>query len=612
MSSGTAPVFFTKKKIVFITLTLAVFVVFIALLMKYFFNIEMNQIIATLQRAFAENRLFFLWLVLLVGFPIFNCFWRIWPYYLRLKDHNIYVEWYNWIIFCFITFLISSITPFAIGSEPYIIYWINKRGLSTKDAASIVASVMVLNPFVQVLITWPSFFVLAASYGDFRTDPQWVTSFWLVLFGLTIDLIGSVFWLSLSVSRRFHYLINVVWNKFRQLLKLSFKTRAEISNEYVTKAAFRKTFMKQIRDTKFVLVLVCGSLLWNIYYYSSLILSFNLVDQNNQLNPWELFNFINVATTANNFVPIPGAEGSLQAVILIFVNAAARKQEVIIDEAALKTMLDSSVIIWRSFTFYLTAALGAIFFFVSIIKEAYKNHRKKRRAQRGFATKSFTILVPITSFNPPALDFSLASIAANHYPPEQIQVLLITLPTLTIAELQATTAAAARTNVRLYQGPVGAQNWFELVCWALSERLVTKEYLQILEPGSFLNLEIFERINNIPNHYDLYVSRYRRLKANGKISPIISSYHHLRRRWFKPAAMNSSKLTAFNSFVRVQCLTDPPHQLLTSSAPDPYLALVLARAQSLRLLSSLARNTHCKTVKKNPLTRGWFGQVLGL
>lgn len=153
MSSGTAPVFFTKKKIVFITLTLAVFVVFIALLMKYFFNIEMNQIIATLQRAFAENRLFFLWLVLLVGFPIFNCFWRIWPYYLRLKDHNIYVEWYNWIIFCFITFLISSITPFAIGSEPYIIYWINKRGLSTKDAASIVASVMVLNPFVQVLIT---------------------------------------------------------------------------------------------------------------------------------------------------------------------------------------------------------------------------------------------------------------------------------------------------------------------------------------------------------------------------------------------------------------------------------------------------------------------------
>lgn len=153
MSSGTAPVFFTKKKIVFITLTLAVFVVFIALLMKYFFNIEMNQIIATLQRAFTENRLFFLWLVLLVGFPIFNCFWRIWPYYLRLKDHNIYVEWYNWIIFCFITFLISSITPFAIGSEPYIIYWINKRGLSTKDAASIVASVMVLNPFVQVLIT---------------------------------------------------------------------------------------------------------------------------------------------------------------------------------------------------------------------------------------------------------------------------------------------------------------------------------------------------------------------------------------------------------------------------------------------------------------------------
>ncbi len=37
------------------------------------------------------------------------------------------------------------------------------------------------------------------------------------------------------------------------------------------------------------------------------------------INQGQLFNYTNVATTANNFIPIPGAEGTLQAVLNTFI-----------------------------------------------------------------------------------------------------------------------------------------------------------------------------------------------------------------------------------------------------------------------------------------------------
>ena len=70
-------VFFTKKKIILITLGIFIFGLFIFLIYKYFFEIEFSIIFTTISEAFQQNKLFFLWLSLLIGFPVFASFWRI-------------------------------------------------------------------------------------------------------------------------------------------------------------------------------------------------------------------------------------------------------------------------------------------------------------------------------------------------------------------------------------------------------------------------------------------------------------------------------------------------------------------------------------------------------
>ena len=523
-------VFFTKKKIIFISMALLIFITFVVLMSKFFFNIKFDQIFNTISNSFQKNSNFFLWLFLLFGFPIFNCWWRIWPYHIKLKENNIYVEWYNWLIFCFITFLISSITPFAIGSEPYIIYWMSKKGLTAKEATSIVASVMVFNPFIQVLITWPSFFILSASYNDFKADPKWLTSFWLVFFGLMIDLIGTIFWFAISFSKKFHFLINLIINKIRKILKMQYKSKEEIKEEFIINGSFKKKFVKQIKDYKFVTILIIGSLISNFYYYGLLIISFNFIDPNNNLNPGLLFNYINVATTANNFTPIPGAEGSLQAIILIFINASAQKQNtgITINQIQLKNLLDSSVVIWRTFSFYITTIIGAICFFILISKETYKKRRKNKRLATNFVDKTFSILVPVND-NYQSLKYSLKSIFNNHYDNNKIELILINQNPLIdqkIIDLIQKYQNKKTIKIKFYNNYDPRANWSQMIKDAIKNQWVKHEYLHILDPGSFLNLEIFERLNNIESKNDLFIARFRKInQKNLKTKSILSNQY---------------------------------------------------------------------------------------
>ena len=589
-------VFFTKKKIIFISIAFLIFTTFVILMSKFFFDIKFDQIFNTISNSFQENSNFFLWLFLLFGFPVFNCWWRIWPYHVKLKENNIYVEWYNWLIFCFITFLISSITPFAIGSEPYIIYWMSKKGLTTKEATSIVASVMVFNPFIQVLITWPSFFILSASYNDFKADPKWLTSFWLVFFGLMIDLIGTIFWFAISFSKRFHFLINLIINKIKKILKMQYKSKEAIKEEFITNGSFKKKFIKQIKDYKFVTILIIGSLISNFYYYGLLIISFNFIDPNNNLNPGLLFNYINVATTANNFTPIPGAEGSLQAIILIFINASAQKQNagITIDQAQLKNLLDSSVVIWRTFSFYITTVIGAICFFILISKETYKKRRKNKRLATNFVDKTFSILVPIND-NFEGLKYSLKSIFNNHYDSNKIELILINQNPLIDQKIVDLIEKYQNKNIiktKFYHHDPRA-NWSQMIKDAIKNQWVEHQYLQILDPGSFLNLEIFERLNNVKTKNDIFVARFRKinqktLKSGKIINPFPYSFFSKKEIEAKNK-MLTKNLNPFNIFVKTELLAHfHPITDVYQEQLKQYLDFVINQAKTMRIISSLA------------------------
>ena len=416
--------FFSKKKIIIYSVSFLVLAAFIVLIYKFFINIEFNEITSSLSNSYQENNLFFLWVFLLILFPAYNCFLRIIPYLYKLKKKLIRVEWYNWTIFCFITFFIASITPFSMGSEPYIIYWLTKRGLTAKEATALVASFTVINPFMQVLITWPSFFYIASTYASNSINYEWVAVFWTVFVGLVFDLLGAIFWFLMSTFKTFHYWIGLIINWSKKSFKMkNVKSKEEIRNEYIEQAAFRKVFMQELKDWKFVAILACGSLLWNVFYYCSLIFSFELIDKDFRFNAWDLFNYANVAVTANNFIPIPGAEGTIQATIAVLVQFS-NNNHFIGNQEELKMITNNSVFIWRAFTFYITTILGVVTFIVYIVQEWYKFYIRNKKVSINSIDKSFDIILLHNKTNDNLLK-TLTSISKNLYDQKLINVIIV-------------------------------------------------------------------------------------------------------------------------------------------------------------------------------------------
>ena len=87
--------------------------------------------------------------------------------------------------------------------------------------------------------------------------------------------------------------------------------------------------------------------------------------ENISFSDW--FNYTNIAVTANNWIPIPGAEGTLQILIITFINGINTNVDNVFKEN-----VNNIIFVWRIFTFYLPAVIGMICFPISA-RLFYKN-----------------------------------------------------------------------------------------------------------------------------------------------------------------------------------------------------------------------------------------------
>ncbi len=551
-TQNTNNTFFTKKKIIIFSVSLIVFIIFIVLTSKFLFDINFNTIGLLLDSSFRTNKLFFLWFFLLLLFPIYNCFLRVVIYFYKLHKKKILVEWYNWAIFCFVTFFISAITPFSMGCEPYIIYWLKKRGLSLKESTAIVASFTILNPFMQVLITWPSFFVICADYGKYSSQLEWLISFWSVFVGLIIDLIGTCFWFMMSASKNAHYFFHLLINKVKKIFKLKYKTKEEIKHEYKDNASFKKVFLEQMKDYKFVIFVSVCSLLWNVLYYCSLIFSFNLVDASLSFNPGDLFNYVNVATTANNFIPIPGAEGSLQAILLMFIKNSVNVPNLTHQE--LETITNNSVFIWRTMTFYLTAILGIVALVGLIFKELYKHVVVKIKIKKNIKDDTFTFVIrnkDITN-----LESTLLSINSMNYNFEKIEVIIYSDIKINKTVLEK------YNNIKPITINGKAKNKIAILKYLDQKNLINNSYVNFIDSGDLISYEILLGINHVLRPYDVYACQYKfysnSLLKKGRVKPYLNI---IERRFMEKTKKTSPNLDFISLFIRKETL----HKSLNSN-----------------------------------------------
>lgn len=504
-------------------------VVFISLMFKFWFAIDFSAVFQIIKQTMQTNRLSPLWLVLLIIYPFVNALTIIISYRYQLNQANLFVKTTKWYQFAFICLLINAITPFAIGSQPYAIYWLTKQGLTPKQASAIVGTTMVFNPLIQVIITWPSFFILLGDYPIFQSDPGWFGAFWLVVFGLIIDLIGTLFWFAIGFSRHFHYWINLVINFSKQLLKLPTKTKIQIKNEFVTNASFKTHFVQCAKDYRFALILIICALISNFYYYGLLIISFNWLQPDHHLRPNWLFNLINVATTANNFSPIPGAEGGLQTTLLFLIIPGAKIQNPDWDAQQIKVLLDGAILIWRTFSFYFPAALGMVAFFIALVQNTYEHHQFK---QSKWVPLNLSILLIIDQNDDhfDQIENNLKTIINQYHNHLQALEIVLIYQAPWIQIKVANLSAALKPNrikINSYQVDPRA-NWNQIIKIASQNQWINHQYLYLYPPKPInLNLSIFPIINQSNCQSTLWCFKnprsHYKLKWSPKKSPLMTT-----------------------------------------------------------------------------------------
>ncbi len=521
--------YFTKKRIIIFSIITIIFIAFIILTSKFFFDINFKKIYDLLAQSYKSGSMFWLWLFLLMLFPIYNWWFRIVLYKYKLKKCHIYVQWYDWICFCFISFFIANITPFQFGAEPYIIYWLKKKGISLKEATAMVASLSVVSPFVQVLITWPSFFVLCSDYGINSVDPGWVGCFWSVFTGLMFDLMGTTFTLLMSISKKAHYYWNVLINKVKKIFKLKYKTNQEIENEYVKNASFKKLFLKEVKDIKFLIFTILGSITWNVLYYCTMIFAFHLTAPNAWINAAELFNYTNVSTTANNFIPIPGAEGTLQAVLNIFI-INSKTTTISVPAEQLSSLTTNTVFIWRTFTFYIVAIFGIFALFVIVFKESRKTLAIKRKTRKGIAQHSYTFVIRNIK-KTSDLFMTINSINHANYDQDKVEIIVINDCNL-------------KDSIKKKLDKLGVKvcttknnNLSKQLKQCFDKDLIKNWYVNIINSGEEITYHLLWDSNTTMKSYDLYSYAYRLISNRKKKLEPFYCIHH---KYFKTLSQKSS------------------------------------------------------------------------
>lgn len=339
--------FFTRNKMIAMLCGGIIFVVAIFLTF-YFLKINIGEIFSLL----SNNNTIFMYFIMF-SFLIYPVMRGVYIYFSvapRIKSLYIYISKWEYFFLTAKILIINALTPFASGSEPYFIYWMKSRGVPIEKATSISLINAFLSMLGEFLITVPSFIFICMSYDTIVSQSIGIAIFWLIVAGLSLDVIFIMAYLILGFSNKAHYYISILSNKILKLLKMKYLDKKEIYHKYIIEQTFKRNFLNEIKQTKQNLLLIVTFVIYTILSYISLFLAFYILAPF-QLNSIEyfglLFNVGNVAITANAFIPIPNAEFSLQICIMTLSNLVSNNG--VFNES----FVSSGTGLWRIMTSYL-------------------------------------------------------------------------------------------------------------------------------------------------------------------------------------------------------------------------------------------------------------------
>lgn len=365
--------FFNRRRIILLSIFFVITVALIAITLTDILKIDFSNLISMFGYSINKNGIacFLYFLFILLLFPFVKLFTYVFYFHITLKKLGLRIRKRDWFIASWVSFLIICISPSSLGSEPFWIYWINKKIFNMKKASAIVLVNSVLMQLSSIIVTTPSFIYFCTQYENIVSNENGLIVFWFSVIGISIDFIILIGLYVIIFSKRIHYFFSSIFHWVKKILGLNYKTKKEIISETITDMYFKKEAISILRLYSCSITGLISYIIFTIFLYGCLYLSFGMIADLETISFSAIFNYSNVGVTANNFVPLPGSEGSLQIILKIMLSTSLGSTD------TMKESIDNSIFIWRFFTNWFPASVGLIIISVKLINKFINFKNKK-------------------------------------------------------------------------------------------------------------------------------------------------------------------------------------------------------------------------------------------
>ncbi|UTS70662.1 lysylphosphatidylglycerol synthase transmembrane domain-containing protein [Mycoplasma bradburyae] len=338
-------------------------VLLIAILTVIFLkNTNFSKVFSILQNPVNQRQNLFI--ILIFSCMCYGFLWQFLTVYVIARNYSIKAKWYEWLVYALVSTLINNVTPFASGAEPYKVYWLVKNKVKLSDAITIVGTTAIYWSFVQIIVTWPSFIYISTKYNLLVQSDKGLIAYWFSFCGMIVDFCIFSTFATAVFSVKFHLFVYKLVNKIRKFLKLK-ELNEDKRIQYIKQ---KHAFIKEFKRYWIVVfqILFTGSLV--IFQYSSVYFSLSILDSKlaSAYKFIDVFNFSNVSVTANNFIPIPGGEGTIQFTLELYFTSLVNKSLLnpnlieYFNSELVQSDINDTIFLWRFGLFYLPTMIGII------------------------------------------------------------------------------------------------------------------------------------------------------------------------------------------------------------------------------------------------------------
>lgn len=375
---------YSKKNIFFLFFFFVLSLVLIALAFSLVLKIDVKQFFGAINNGFNRK----------IGYALFVCFcleylWSIayafLGFYPRLSKININIPTWEYIIFSLTIAFFKGITPPSIFIDPYTMFWLKTKGLSTDKATSIVITNSLTWQAAALTVTLPSFIYLWTINDGFiklvQNRDGWFTLITVIL-GMGFNFLCFFGWFILCWSKKIHFILSRVGNWIKKKFGMKYHTKEQIEQKYQIRATMRNNFINLIKDWKISLICFVLYVGFEIYLYLCICFGMIFTQENTNINFYMAFNCANVAVTANTiFFFIPGGILTLDKFLKDLLTLTNCWKNSNVNEWEKERITINSIFLWRWFYTYLptlTGTIGAIPL-ITIQLIQYKNKKKLRK-----------------------------------------------------------------------------------------------------------------------------------------------------------------------------------------------------------------------------------------